>query len=268
MEINNQPPPPEQPSSSAPENKDKPKNPYSGYQYEFEKSQVHRSHAHSGHRLNFPIGRILLGILLVGIGFLYLAKTYHWIDFNFNINLLQLWPLAIILIGISLLSGRSWFSGIFSVILILAVIGAVAFLIFGNTFQNANGDYQYKETISVDKNPDSNLAVLDISSGAGTLTMQGFSDIFSKILVSGSFESDFSKLNIVSSLENNVQKVEISQNIAQNVSFNSRGSNLNLLINRNIPLAELTLNSGASNMVVDLTDTLTDQTIIKTRYQP
>ena len=264
METNNQPLPPEPSPSGAPENKNQPEPPYSGYQYEFEKSEVHRRHARPRYRFNFPIGRILLGLFLIGVGFLYLAKIYNWIDFNFNINILQLWPLAVILIGISLLSGRGLFSGIFTVILVLVVVAAVIFLIFGNTLQNTPEEFQYIEPISINKNPDANLVILDINSGAGTLTLEGFSDIFSKILVSGSFESDFSKLNILSSLENNVQKVEISQKIAQNVSFSSRGSNLNLLANRDILLAKLTLNSGASDIVADLTDILIDETIIKT----
>lgn len=92
--------------------------------------EIHHHHWHE-HR-GFNLGRFLFGLAVVVIGLAYLAKTTGWMNFNIDINWANLWPLIIILIGLSLVSFRGWLGAIFGIIIALAVLALASFLIFGS----------------------------------------------------------------------------------------------------------------------------------------
>ncbi|MDD5696517.1 MAG: GerMN domain-containing protein [Candidatus Pacebacteria bacterium] len=77
---------------------------------------------------DFSLTRALSGLIIILVGFAYLFKTLGLIDFYFN--LWSLWPLAIVLLGLMLLSKKNLVSDVVGVITIILVLVAVFFVIF------------------------------------------------------------------------------------------------------------------------------------------
>jgi len=90
--------------------------------------EIHHHHYHEYR--GFNLGRFLLGMIVVVVGLAYLAKTTGWINFNFNVQWLNLWPLLIIFIGLSLISFRGWAGALLGIFISLLVLAFVALLIF------------------------------------------------------------------------------------------------------------------------------------------
>jgi len=57
-------------------------------------------------RRGFNVGRLFLGITLIIIGFLYLAKNTGWLPVGFNFHFIELWPILVVFLGLSMLSRR------------------------------------------------------------------------------------------------------------------------------------------------------------------
>lgn len=87
---------------------------------------------------NFNFGKLSLGLFLVVIGILYLAKNLGWLNIDFNFNLWQLWPLLIVFWGLSLLTGRTIASIFAGIILTLTVLAITFILVLGATDAQIN----------------------------------------------------------------------------------------------------------------------------------
>lgn len=91
--------------------------------------EIHHHHYDcKDRRPEFNFGKFFLGFFLVLLGLAYLAKNAGWLPANFNINVRDLWPLLIIVAGLSLLSGRNWtviILGLILTFLIIALVGAL-----------------------------------------------------------------------------------------------------------------------------------------------
>ncbi|NLG67141.1 MAG: hypothetical protein GX536_05440, partial [Actinobacteria bacterium] len=51
-------------------------------------------------------GRLIWGLIIIIVGVLLLAASLGWVSWYFLLSLLQLWPLALVLIGVHLLLNR------------------------------------------------------------------------------------------------------------------------------------------------------------------
>lgn len=80
-------------------------------------------------------GRWFLGLLLVLVGLLYLAKNTGLLPWDINISWGQLWPLLIIIIGLSMINRRSRVSIFFGVVIAAIAILLTLFLISLNLDQ-------------------------------------------------------------------------------------------------------------------------------------
>jgi hypothetical protein len=81
-----------------------------------------------GHRFNF--GRFLLGLTIIVVGLAFLARTSGWVDLNFSLNWNYVWPILIIIGGLSLISFRGWLGGLIGSLITLIVIAFVFLMIF------------------------------------------------------------------------------------------------------------------------------------------
>ena len=79
----------------------------------------------------FDFGKLSFGLFLVVMGILYLAKNFGWLNIDFNFDLWQLWPLLIIFIGLSMITGRTVASIFAGVILTLTVLTITFILVLG-----------------------------------------------------------------------------------------------------------------------------------------
>lgn len=76
-------------------------------------------------------------VLLIGIGLVFLAQNLGWVQAGIWLNLLRLWPLILIAVGVDLLvPRRSWIGTLLSLLLILAVF-AGGFWLSGVRFNGA-----------------------------------------------------------------------------------------------------------------------------------
>jgi hypothetical protein len=203
-------------------------------------------------------GSLFLAILLILVGFFYLAKNTGWIDLNFNINWWQFWPLLIIASGLSMLSGRGWFSVVIGILVILLSLGTIVIVIINNSSFDFPGNGFYKESISIDKEPNISSAVVNIKMGAAEININGKSDK----LLDGSFGSDFLKLKTESKVDNNIQELTLAGD-SDWEKFKGGKTVLDLHVNPNTVL-ELNMDTGAVKMNLDLRDIMAEKIDINT----
>lgn len=200
------------------------------------------------------LGSIFLGILLIAIGFLYFASNLGLLPSNLGINPLQLWPLIIVVIGLSILSSRGWASTILGSIVFLAVIAILGLGIAGGLRPDA-----ITTDIRVTPDPDAKTALLQIDSGAGSITIEGGADE----LAEGTFRSTIAHILTESAMQGDVQHVSlISENDWQGFGTNFTNS-LDLALGSALPY-QLRIDSGASRIRLDLREVQTEAIDIDT----
>ncbi|USN53093.1 MAG: hypothetical protein H6760_02850 [Candidatus Nomurabacteria bacterium] len=196
-------------------------------------------------------GRILFGITLVIVGFLYLAETTGWVDVHFN--LWELWPLAIVFLGISLITKSSWGTWVMVIVIILVAAGVGTSSLWIN-----EREVELKD-IDLARATDVVAADLTIDMGAGSLDMQaGDAE-----LAQGTFKSDFTSLSQVSDVNaDSVQTVEWKTQ----GNWSGLGSHINQLdlsLTRELPI-DLLIKSGAMSMDLDFTEVMLRKLTIAT----
>lgn len=202
--------------------------------------EIHHHHYHKGP--NF--GGIFFGIILVIIGVVYLGKNLGFFPADINVNWNMLWPLVVIFIGISILGGRSWFSGIVGIIIIIAVAALVVLALF--TGVGDRSPMTTSSDILIAKDTGATSARIDLATGAGVLNIRGGSDE----LVTGTFASNFLDLTRSSDVVDGVQVVTLKTEGSW-TGFGHKTNDINLKLNPDIPTA-LNLDTGAIDMNVDL----------------
>ncbi len=71
--------------------------------------------------------------ILIGLGLVLLLNNFNLLSWEAWYQLWQFWPLLLILVGLQIILGRSWFSKIVMTILTLIVIASVLALILAPT---------------------------------------------------------------------------------------------------------------------------------------
>lgn len=117
----------------------------------------HHHHHHMsccGSGRSFGIGRFFVGLLIVLVGLAFLAHNAGWIDLSgVNINWEDLWPVIVILIGLSMLSCRGFFGMTIGIVVALAVMAAVFLLVFNSSSVTfGSGRIETQERIVLDFN--------------------------------------------------------------------------------------------------------------------
>lgn len=106
---------------------------------------------HNG-KHHFRPGKFFIGLIVVVFGLALLANNSGYIHLqNINLNWSFFWPIIIILVGLSMLSSRSWLGTILGAIftlLILAVIFAFAFNSNFNAFTRPGNVISQTRTVS------------------------------------------------------------------------------------------------------------------------
>ena len=202
--------------------------------------EIHHHHYESKHSIG--LGRMLIGLVFVLVGLAYLGNSTGW--FNVNIDIWRLWPLLIVISGLSMLSRRGWVSWLIGSIMTVIVLGAVALVLFSNvSFGNAD---MVNKDIAIEKIVGAETATIAIDTGAGQLNIAGGSDR----VVNGTFESNFADLQTSSTLISAEQQVNISAK-GKWSGFGNRRNDLNLKLMSELP-TDLSIDSGASDMNLDL----------------
>ncbi|KKP88743.1 MAG: hypothetical protein UR93_C0009G0031 [Berkelbacteria bacterium GW2011_GWA2_35_9] len=82
--------------------------------------------------INF--GRIFAGLYIILLGIVTLLDSLNLISVNYELIIKNFWSLLIVLIGLSLLSGKNWVSIILGSIFTIFIFAITALLIFSQLF--------------------------------------------------------------------------------------------------------------------------------------
>jgi len=109
---------------------------------------------HCGH--NHGFGRWLLGLVLVLVGLLYLAKNTGLLPMNIDFGWNEIWPVLVVIIGLSMINRRSKLSIFFGII--IAVV-ALLFTLFVISFNFGQKTYDNQVNQAIKETQDKAKAV-------------------------------------------------------------------------------------------------------------
>ena len=206
----------------------------------------------------FTPGRLFLGLLIIFIGLIFLAQNAGWIKVSFFFSWSLVWPIIIILIGLSLISFRGWLGAILGLIITLLIAGLVLVIIFGQiSFDDREINYQ--ETIFMEKEEAVDSASLDIKTGAGELIIKGGSPV----LLAGQFSSNFLELAQESQVKENIQEINLKTKGKWLDRIGRKWNELNLQIGSTTPVNIFT-DTGAADIDFDLSEIIAQEIDIDT----
>ena len=199
--------------------------------------------------LEYNISKAFLGIFTFIYGLIFLIDNLD--IYPINIDLINLWPLLIVFIGLSFFEKKNVTS---------TVIGSVATIMCATLFFSAfslnyidSSSASFKNNftpIAVQKNIDTERAEIELNVSGGEVNVYG---VDSNNLVEGKF--------MTSEIENSVSQID--NNLNQKVVINLHGNNewvkgddilkdqFNIGISKNIPL-DIVFNGGGANNNIDL----------------
>ncbi len=198
------------------------------------------------HRVkHWKIGRIFWGLLFVLIGLLILASNSGLVSLNW-FNLWRLWPLFIIMIGMSILTIQGWAGRLLAVVIVVLALGAVTYALIYNP-------HDIRQTsiynISSQKLDLATNAEVNVQTGLGQLDINSTDQT---AVVQAKLESNISKLTSDAILTGTTQVTNINTDVTDNWAAGNVDNRLNLNVTRALPI-RLNLNIGASNINADLT---------------
>lgn len=241
---------------------------------ESQAKEVHHHHYHKGPEFNF--GRLLFGLLIILVGLAYLGRSLGWLPASFAIDWSVIWPIAIILLGLSLLSGRGWPNILFGLLASLVVLWVVVMLFFARPlgwqhmpmmpyFYSSSTDFSWrsdeaaskKQNFRIERLPDARRAAVTVQGGAGEIRIQGGTDY----LIEGEAEAPLSQLATSTELEAGTQTASISTGFMPMMM--GRWSNrLAVALSPALPM-ELAVESGAADLEIDATRLVLERLDIK-----
>lgn len=200
----------------------------------------------------FDMGALFWGLLFVLVGTLFLLNNIGYISVNFD-NVLRMWPLLLIAIGVSLFTFRGLVPKMVGVLMMVVLLG-VAGLAAAGYIQPSQiqSEIETKEASVAMEGDEAEAARISIETGAGKLKVDS-DDIDS--LVQSRLESSFANLQQSSITRDGVQEVKISTEGSTSWFGNNVTNDLFVTLNRARAL-ELDVDFGVADAHLDLTDTL------------
>lgn len=201
--------------------------------------------------------QVFWGLLLIIVGFMALAANAGWLDVNF-VNIISLWPILIIIAGISILSTKNV---VFKIIHWLVVIAALVMVVWFGLYSDQTGSGNLNTTNNQSSQSQS-IKSLDLTIKGGA----------SQIKVSGANIAEPSK----ATLESNITQLEKSESVSgetQAVTYSLEGNSPIVLggsITNKLYVeiahqlkTKLHIDAGASEIRADLSDVILTEALIK-----
>ncbi|MFC1687013.1 toast rack family protein [Patescibacteria group bacterium] len=206
-------------------------------------------HHHYGKGKGFNLGSMFLGLVLLIVGVIYLLSNTGVLNVDIDFDFSVLWPLIIVFIGLAILTGRGWLSGIIGAVVIVGVLFLIVAMVTG--WIDTPTREVTTDTISIEEEADIESASLSIATGAGNLTVAGGSEK----LISGKLEANFLELTTSSKVVDSVQKVKLEMEDIRPSFFGKKVNNLDVLLDSKTPV-ELDIDTGAMDMDFDFTEVM------------
>lgn len=220
-------------------------------------TEMAASHQAENAAPGWSAGKIFWGLFLVIIGTLLLLDNFGVVRVDL-LQLWRLWPLAIILGGLSILSVRGVWWKVIVVVASLLALGAVVAVALGYPPRSSGSVRESSASVERESAEVSRLRT-SIKSGVGTLSVRSDD---TEALVAAELESDVAQLRQVSRREDNLQSVDISTEFQGGWQFGDIKNDLQVAISDDVPL-ELTVDTGASKADINLETALLERLTIK-----
>ncbi len=191
---------------------------------------------------------ILWGIVLIGIGVLFILRNMGMLHFEWRL-ILQLWPLLLILWGVSLIPVKDYIKLIISVVAII-----IALLIIGynrtNIYSNCKTNSSEWKEQSLNESYDSTVskATLQLDAAAGNFKIEGVTDK----LIAFDNKGYLGEYKILSSIvdSSKVIKIELGKKVV-NIGIDKIDNNSLVKLNQN-PLWDIVVEAGMADLNLDL----------------
>lgn len=201
------------------------------------------------HRVS--VWRLGIGLCVVLFGLQLLANNFGW-QWLVAVDLWRLWPVVIILVGISIVAKGHIFHSVVGGVLSLAVVAVVIGILVTNP-SNAEPT-EIRRDIAVARETQATSAAVTVDMGAASVHVSGSGEQ----AASGNFTSTVTDLTTTSRLDEDVQRVDFTT-----VSRHDRGwmwlrsprNTLNLQLQSNVP-TDFSIDSGAANLDLDFREIL------------
>jgi hypothetical protein len=203
--------------------------------------EIHHHH-HDGR--GFNPGSMLIGLLIIVLGVAFLGKNAGWFNFSFTFDWNVIWPVLLILVGLSFFNRRGWVSGTIGAVITVLVVALVAWMVFGGTTTRETTTDQ----LNFVKKADVTQSVVNVKTGAGKLTIGGDASA----LITGTFISNNLSLSQTETLADGVQTTTLETKGSGKWTINHRNE-MNLKLSNEIPTT-VNLDTGAMDMTLDLTN--------------
>ena len=212
-----------------------------------EKKQPLRDRQNKG----FNFGSLFLGLIILSVGIFYLCKNYGWLPENLNLEILRLWPILIIAVGLSLLNSRGFLSKTIGFIIFLIVITITSFIIFYGV-KNDTKPILNENPFKIERSEKTNYSSVVIKSGVGKVNITGGSEE----LADGNLRSNISNLKIDNDTSSEKQKLSLEVESKDRIELLSEVKNdLTVKLNSELP-TDISLNLGVADSKLDLREVL------------
>ncbi|MCK5084857.1 MAG: hypothetical protein KAQ64_04350 [Candidatus Pacebacteria bacterium] len=216
-------------------------------QKHFEKEQPSCDRQNKG----FNFGNLFLGLIILSVGIFYLCRNYGWLPENLNLEILRLWPVLIIAVGLSLLSSKGFLSKTIGFVIFLIVITITSFIIFYGV-KNDTKPILSENPFRIERSEKTNYSSIVIKSGVGKVNITGGSEE----LAEGNLRSNISNLKIDNDTSSEKQKLSLEVESRDRIESLSKIENdLTVKLSSELP-TDISLNLGVADTRLDLREVL------------
>lgn len=194
---------------------------------------------------NWQGGKIIWGTVLVSLGVILLLANFGVLSIDWS-AIWQLWPIAIIVAGLSVMALRGWIGVVVSIVAAVVIVGLMLLVLTGNANQQLT--MQSRDFYVDQPAQDINKAEVSVDAGAGSLVIGSHSD---KEIVKGNLKSNWQKLNIDTNDSNGMQRVNLSLDGDGSWWRGGVKNDLSLSLSRDLPII-LNVDVGAADVRADL----------------
>ena len=187
--------------------------------------------------------RLFVGFFIIILGLALLAQNTGWFG-SLDVwgFFARLWPVFIIIAGLSMLSRGGWVGGLITFAVVVLIGGLIVAALIGAPEREAE-----VQTFDIARGEGAKVAEVSVSFGAGTLKMQGGS----ASLVSGRLDSSFADLKTSSEVDGDTQYVSLETDGNFRGVYRKNQNNLAVDLNSDVP-TNIDIDSGASDLNIDL----------------
>lgn len=207
-------------------------------------------------RKGWNTSRVFWGLLLVLVGLLLLLDNFGVLEVQYE-SLWQLWPLLIVIWGVSLLNIKGTWWGIVSAILMLASFALLALTAVGTVPLNMEEDGLQSQQIERTSNAIERLDV-NVETGAGKLFIDSRD---SDVPVEAELRSDSMALNVDSRNDGSTQIVDVSTEGRRIWWFGNFRNDLDVQLTRQLPV-DLRVKVGASDLDADVSEVMLERLVV------